>query len=210
MSETMQKIQDIIESTLALEGYDVLVDTQNNVFVVQASDGKKYMISFVEQSEEKELSQDADATPSGTDAPSEIRGFFDEYRYLSNFYIASVRYNGLLFQNNEAAFQAQKCPSRASEFTKLNPSQAKRLGRRVSLRRDWESVKYTIMKEIVYAKFSQNTALRNMLLGTGNAKLFEENTWGDTIWGTVNGQGRNYLGKILEEVRDELRKELNK
>ena len=191
MSETMQKIQDIIESTLALEGYDVLVDTQNNVFVVQASDGKKCMISFVEQSEEKELSQDADATPSGTDAPSEIRGFFDEYRYLSNFYIASVRYN-------------------ASEFTKLNPSQAKRLGRRVSLRRDWESVKYTIMKEIVYAKFSQNTALRNMLLGTGNAKLFEENTWGDTIWGTVNGQGRNYLGKILEEVRDELRKELNK
>lgn len=189
MNETMQEIQDIIESSLVSEGYEVILEGANT-FTVLAPNGSKFSVSFCTE--------------------NEIRGFFGKYRFLSNFFCSQVRYNGITYQNNEAAFQAQKCPSRAAEFATLNPSDAKRLGRRVPLRGDWESVKYAIMKEIVYAKFSQNTTLLNQLLDTGNAKLFEENTWGDMVWGTVDGQGCNYLGKILEEVRNELRKELNK
>jgi predicted NAD-dependent protein-ADP-ribosyltransferase YbiA (DUF1768 family) len=58
---------------------------------------------------------------------SEFRG---EYYFLSNFYSAPVTYNGMCFENNEAAFQAAKCPERMTEFCRLNPSEAKRLGRR--------------------------------------------------------------------------------
>lgn len=67
---------------------------------------------------------------------SEFRG---EYYFLSNFYSAPVTYNGMCFENNEAAFQAAKCPERMTEFCRLNPSEAKRLGRRVKLRGDWEA-----------------------------------------------------------------------
>ena len=84
---------------------------------------------------------------------SEFRG---EYYFLSNFYSAPVTYNGMCFENNEAAFQAAKCPERMTEFCRLNPSEAKRLGRRVELRGDWEAVKDTVMYEICKAKFSQN------------------------------------------------------
>lgn len=134
----------------------------------------------------------------------EIRGFFGQYRFLSNFYEAPVDYDGIRFLNNEAAFQAQKCPERAAEFRLLNPSEAKRLGRHVKLRPDWENVKVQIMGEIVYAKFTQNEHLKTRLLDTWPARLFEENNWGDTCWGTVDGEGENHLGLILEDVRDYL------
>ena len=70
---------------------------------------------------------------------------------------------------------------------------------------DWDAVKTTYMYEIVKAKFMQNAELRIKLLETGNEHLEEGNTWGDRIWGTVNGVGQNRLGKILMRVREELR-----
>jgi len=63
------------------------------------------------------------------------------------------------------------------------------------------------MYEICKAKFSQNTELKKRLLSTGNEHLEEGNTWGDKIWGTVNGIGENRLGKILMRIREELRNE---
>lgn len=80
----------------------------------------------------------------------------------------------------------------------------KRLGRRVKLRPDWESIKDQVMYEVCKAKFSQNTDLRDKLVATGDAELVEGNTWGDKIWGICNGQGENRLGKILMKVRTEL------
>lgn len=133
-----------------------------------------------------------------------ICGFFNEYRFLSNFYEVPVQYNGLLFRSSEAAFQAQKCPERANEFLNLSPDEAKRMGRKINIRSDWESVKDTVMYEIVLAKFSQNEALKKKLIDTGDAFLAEENWWGDKYWGTVNGVGRNQLGKTLMKVRMEL------
>ncbi|MCC8106066.1 MAG: NADAR family protein [Clostridiales bacterium] len=136
-----------------------------------------------------------------------INSFRGNYYFLSNFYEAPVMYGGIQFQNNEAAFQAQKCVSveERKQFSALNPSGAKRLGRKVVLRKDWESVKIPIMKEIVKAKFEQNPELQKLLLDTEEAYLEEGNNWGDRIWGTVDGKGANNLGKILMEVRSELR-----
>lgn len=134
-----------------------------------------------------------------------INSFKGKYYFLSNFYSAPVTYDGLTFQNNEAAFQAAKCikPELRKQFVNLNPSEAKRSGRRVKLRSDWEQVKVQIMKEICKAKFDQNEALRQQLIATGKETLEEGNTWGDRIWGTVNGVGQNHLGKILMEIRKE-------
>ena len=88
----------------------------------------------------------------------------------------------------------------------MNPSEAKRTGRKVKLRPDWEDVKINEMRNIVRAKFSQNPELAEKLIQTGDAHLEEGNTWGDRTWGTVNGSGQNLLGKILMEIRETLKK----
>lgn len=134
-----------------------------------------------------------------------IASFTGEYYFLSNFFVAPVVYQGVRFENNEAAFQAAKCPERMREFCKLNPQSAKRLGRSVLLRPDWEEIKYDVMYQVCKAKFQQNPDLGQKLLKTGNAELIEGNTWGDRIWGVCKGIGENNLGKTLMRVRDELR-----
>ena len=134
-----------------------------------------------------------------------INAFRKEYFFLSNFYKCNVTYNGITFNSSEAAFQAQKCPARAREFSKLDASDAKAMGRHVTLRRDWESVKDNIMYEIVKAKFTQNETLKEKLLATGDSELVEGNDWNDKYWGVCNGVGKNMLGKILMRVRTELK-----
>lgn len=136
-----------------------------------------------------------------------IGEFKGNYFFLSNFYESPVTYGGILYSNNEAAFQAQKTITKEErrEFARLNPSQAKSKGRKVRLRTDWEQVKDTIMYEICLAKFSTNKDLKERLLATGDEELIEGNTWGDRYWGQVEGVGKNQLGKILMKVRSELR-----
>ena len=111
-----------------------------------------------------------------------IQKFRGEYFFLSNFYECPVTYKQLTYANNEAAFQAQKCLSdvEKKQFTELNPSEAKKLGRRVNLRKDWEAVKVKIMEELVRAKFTQNPDLADKLLATGDAHL-ESKTMGRNI-----------------------------
>lgn len=138
----------------------------------------------------------------------EIISFRGKYSYLSNFYHAPITYNGLTYLNNEAAFQAQKSIDSSEQeiFTMLSPSDAKKKGRHVRLRSDWENVKDKIMEDIVRAKFTQHTDLQGSLLETGTARLVEGNTWNDRYWGVdINsGIGKNRLGEILMKVRSEL------
>lgn len=83
-----------------------------------------------------------------------------------------------------------------------NPVQAKRLGRKVKLRDDWEEVKLDIMTEVVSQKFLQHPHLIEMLLQTGDEELVEGNKWGDRFWGVCKGKSENHLGKILMKIRD--------
>ncbi len=135
-----------------------------------------------------------------------IDSFEGDYHFLSNFYSFPITYEGYTFQNNEAAFQAAKCPERMQDFCGLNPNEAKYLGLRVRLRPDWEEVKAQIMYEICKVKF-EDEELRQMLLDTGDAELICGNTWGDTIWGFCDGEGENRLGKILMRIRTEAKNE---
>ena len=139
---------------------------------------------------------------------NKIDSFRGKYFFLSNCFPAEVTYDGLTYQNNEAAFQAQKTfsPEERAVFTRLPPRDAKRKGRKVRLRPDWEQVKDEIMEDIVREKFSQNPNLKKQLLSTGDAQLIEGNSWNDCYWGIDirTGVGMNHLGKILMKVREVL------
>lgn len=132
--------------------------------------------------------------------------FRNEYWFLSNMYPCQINAFGMNFTNAEAAFQSQKDTAMAIKFQTLNGKDAKSLGRRVHLRKDWDTVKKDIMYQVIKAKFQEPT-LRSQLLATNNIYLVEDNTWGDKYWGVCNGTGRNELGKILMQVRSEIQKE---
>ncbi|MGN0180803.1 MAG: NADAR family protein [Candidatus Ornithomonoglobus sp.] len=102
----------------------------------------------------------------------------DGYEFLSNFYEASITFNGLTYGNAEAAFQAQKVLDNEErmKFCRLTPNIAKKRGRKVQLRTDWEEIKLELMYEIVKSKFEQNPKLAQKLLATGEQGLVEGNT----------------------------------
>ncbi len=77
--------------------------------------------------------------------------------------------------------------------------------RKTPLRPDWEAVKDDIMRDAVRTKFRQHAELRAILAGTGDAKIVEH-TEKDAYWGDGgDGSGKNMLGRILMEIREELR-----
>lgn len=139
--------------------------------------------------------------------PVIIASFSGEYRFLSNFYPAEVWEFGMKFPTAEHAFQAAKTLDE-SERRKIQkaetPGQAKRLGRTVELRPDWEQIKLDVMRAILLDKFTRNPELADWLMATDPAKLVEGNTWGDTYWGVCEGKGHNMLGELLMAVRSEL------
>ena len=77
-----------------------------------------------------------------------FRGKFD---FLSNMYVATFEWDGRTYRNSEAAFQSAKSldPSVRDEFSEMTGVVAKREGKKVKLRGDWESVKDDIMEEVV-------------------------------------------------------------
>lgn len=131
-----------------------------------------------------------------------IEQFYGPYRFLSNFWPCSVSLDGMVFPSVEHAYQAAKTldtQARAA-LVHLTAGQAKRAGRRLVLRPDWDAVKLHVMTELVRAKFSEPT-LHAALQATHPHDLVEGNTWGDTFWGVCNGVGANHLGQILMAVR---------
>ena len=135
-----------------------------------------------------------------------VSEFQGEHRFLSNFWPSPLVFNDWMFPTAEHAYQAAKSPDpRDWQDVQqcVSPGAAKRLGRSITIRTDWEEVKVTIMTEIVATKF-KDPKLRQMLLDTGDALLIDGNSWGDTFWGVCRGRGRNQLGRILMNVRQDI------
>ena len=132
--------------------------------------------------------------------------FDGDLYFLSNFYPCNITINGITFPSVENAFQSRKCANYSDmiKFRDITSGQAKRLGRRIEMRDDWDSVKLDVMYDLVKIKFS-NPELKSRLLSTGDYELVENNNWKDFYWGRCNGVGQNHLGKILMRVREELR-----
>tara|TARA_R110000824_G_scaffold398843_1_gene603457 strand:+ start:35 stop:454 length:420 start_codon:yes stop_codon:yes gene_type:complete len=135
-----------------------------------------------------------------------INSFTGQYRWLSNFWSCTIiDKDGNTWLSAEAAFQACKCnnPQERDQFISLSAGEARKLGRRVSMRTDWNDIRLSVMESIVRRKFTQNKDLQRKLLDTGTQELVEGNPWGDTFWGMCKGRGHNHLGKILMRIREE-------
>ena len=133
-----------------------------------------------------------------------IYGFEGENSFLSNFY----RLEGTV-ETAEHLFQAAKAVKKndaAWIMSSGHPSDAKKRGRVVQMRPDWETYRVEAMRKVLEYKF-ENPELRAKLLDTGDRELIEANTWHDTYWGVDkwSGKGHNMLGKLLMKLRDELR-----
>jgi ribA/ribD-fused uncharacterized protein len=134
-----------------------------------------------------------------------ITQFKGKYAFLSNFHPSPLRYMGLEFPTAEHAYQAAKTldiKERRAIMKASTPGMAKSMGRKITLRDDWEEKKLKVMRMVVELKFSHNPDLVEKLLETTGAELIEGNWWGDTFWGVYNGVGENHLGKILMAVRE--------
>lgn len=140
-----------------------------------------------------------------------ILGFFKEYRFLSNFWSCTIEYEGMFFPSTEAAYQAAKSldPEVRAKFLGLSFRESKELGRKIECRKDWDTVRIPVMRMILRKKF-KNADLRKKLLDTGDAYLEETNSWNDCFWGVCKGVGENHLGKLLMEIREEIKEEEKK
>ncbi len=159
--------------------------------------------SFVHDPVHKEL-----ATNCTVHDDSNVIGFFEDFRFLSNFWPCNVTAYGEVFKSVDSAYQAAKYPSISVRkvFLELSPSTAKKMGKskNLEIRPDWEHVKVSIMYNLLTQKFNSliNPELDKLLRNTGAKHLEERNYWGDMFWGTdEKGNGFNNLGRLLQCVR---------
>lgn len=156
----------------------------------------------------------------------------NKYGFLSNFYFSIFidSYN-IKYICSEQYFMAQKCLLFDKENTKLYkqimetkiPYIIKRLGRQVRNfeQKKWDTEKYNIMKNAIRYKFNQNKIIRKKLLLTCDKNLYEASKF-DKTWGIgidcetaknldeASYPGQNLLGKVLMEIREEIKNSNNK
>ena len=138
-----------------------------------------------------------------------ITSFRDNYEFLSNFYPCKITIAGYTFPSVENAYQAMKCanPNDYSQFVNIGPAEAKKLGRKIQIRNDWEQIKYNVMKQLLDLKFQDKVLLR-MLLDTAPESIVEGNYWHDNYWGICQCDKckdkikHNHLGELLQRKRN--------
>ncbi len=132
------------------------------------------------------------------------------YKEFSNFYPSEIKVDGKTYPTVEHYFQACKATTeeKHEEVRRAeNPDEAKKLGKSIKqIRPDWEDIKSDVMRKGVYAKFTQNEDLKELLVCTGD-KIIHEHTKNDKVWGWFKGEGEDRLGLILMEVREKISKE---
>jgi N-glycosidase YbiA len=136
-----------------------------------------------------------------------IDSFSGEYEFLSNFYPCEIILDRIKYPSIEHAFQAKKAVDKESRYLILQcetPGKAKKMGRKIKIRDDWESIKIGVMIKFLRQKFAY-PELKEKLINTGDAELVEGNWWNDIFWGVCNGVGENHLGKCLMQIRDEIK-----
>ena len=133
------------------------------------------------------------------------------YGFMSNFYAYPiVDQDGLYWPSTEHYYQAHKTLDDRLwiKFQKEeSPFKVKQVGKEVVVRPDWASVKEEVMREALRLKFLPGTHMAKLLLDTEEHYLLERAPWDDYWGGGKDGKGRNRLGWLLMERRDELRDE---
>ena len=143
-----------------------------------------------------------------------INSFKGLYHFLSNFQLIDIPFEGITYPSIEHFYMAQKTTDLKLRqiISKLEtPGQAKRIGRELELRPDWNEIKFDMMRTGLELKF-QDVFMQSQLMETGQEELLEGNNWHDNIWGSCycpkcGNKGENNLGKMLMEIRQRIRTE---
>lgn len=131
-----------------------------------------------------------------------------EYRQFSNFFDSPIVIDEKFYPTVEHYYQAMKAET-AKDAEKIRkaktPHDAKKLGRKIKIRSNWDDKKFNIMLNGLYAKFTQNPELAVILLETGDVTIHEDCK--DSWWGGGPNfpGGRDWLGKALMIIRKKLR-----
>jgi len=139
---------------------------------------------------------------------TEVKGFFGQYRWLSNFHPAEVEYEGLLYPSTENAYQASKIViEERSILQKCAPHEAKKIWKNLTKldknTEEWDARKLTAMRWVTLSKYRSHDYLMQKLLATKEKYLEERNHWCDTYWGVdIKKGGDNQLGKLLMQLRN--------
>ena len=133
----------------------------------------------------------------------------EDTRWLSNMAYVNIEYNGLIYPSTENFYQAMKYKSQLSRnlISTLKPHEAKKYSRNNLMTNEkFEERKLDIMLYAQRKKYSQEP-FKSKLLSTGDCLLEEGNWWGDKFWGVdiKTREGENHLGKIIMQVREELK-----
>jgi ribA/ribD-fused uncharacterized protein len=149
--------------------------------------------------------------------PDEIRFYRSNekpYGAFSNLYRRTVVFEGIVYPTAEHAYQAgkaRKIEVRDWILSAPTPSLVAMAAHGLytwDIVPNWSKIKFERMKGVLLAKYTQHEDLKLLLLGTGNARLVESATVDNAVnrlWGEVNGVGKNMLGTLLMQVRDEIR-----
>ncbi|QQR78389.1 MAG: NADAR family protein [Candidatus Moraniibacteriota bacterium] len=137
--------------------------------------------------------------------------YADEWDCLQNFSAYAVEWRDRVWSTVEHAYQAAKYdrPDIIERiFQARSAHEAKKIGDESmyqdDIRLDWDEVKRPVMKEILQAKLAQHEYVRKILSRSHGMTLVED-THRDDYWGRgPNWSGQNWLGKIWEEIRDEV------
>ena len=133
-----------------------------------------------------------------------------EYAELSNFTETKLHKDNFTFGSVEAMFQSYKPKdtSMRQMFQFVTASNAKRMGKSVELREDWEYVKYECMLTSLQTRYEQDEEFRNLLISTNDRYICEDTTsWHDNTWGCCSCNrctskvSCNLLGIALMEIR---------
>jgi ribA/ribD-fused uncharacterized protein len=135
----------------------------------------------------------------------------ESWGWLSNFWPSPIEVDGQVWPTVEHWFQGAKFLTGDSELAERvrcakTAGVAKKLGktRSTGFRSDWNSVREEVMLKGLRLKFADGTELAERLVATGSAELKEKAAW-DSYWGTGRtGKGRNRMGALLMQVRNEL------
>lgn len=131
---------------------------------------------------------------------------------LSNFSAFTLQWKGKLYPTSEQAYQAEKFEDeKVKEFIRTAPSAHEAFvyadTHRNDRRKDWDEIKVSLMKDILREKVKQHPYVKQKLLASGTKELIED-SWRDDFWGWgPNKDGRNQLGKLWMEIREEFRRE---
>lgn len=128
---------------------------------------------------------------------------------LRNDYPAPVRVAGGLHPtvlHGYWALSAADAADRDRIRSAPTAAEARELGIRAARREDWSSVRLAVMAGLLRAKFAGHPGLAEVLLATGDATIGYTGHTDSPYWTDArDDRGRNWLGRLLELVRSELR-----